>query len=55
MTEYLVTWQIEIDANTPEQAAKKARAIQVDPDNQADHFEVTNEEGVTVEVSALQD
>ena len=41
MTEYLVSWLINIDANTPEEAAAKAREIQLDPHSMATIFDVT--------------
>jgi hypothetical protein len=40
MTQYLVVWEIELDAESPEDAAKQAREIQLDPANIADHFTV---------------
>jgi hypothetical protein len=33
MDEYLVTWRIELSANSPEDAARQAREIQLDPDS----------------------
>ena len=42
--DYLVEWHINIEAESPEQAANLARVIQLDPDNQANHFYVTAEE-----------
>ena len=40
MKEYLVTWQIEITADTPEDAAREAFMIHRDPDSMATVFEV---------------
>lgn len=40
MTQYLVTWEIELDADSPEEAAEVAREIHRDPDSLATHFEV---------------
>ena len=40
MPEYLVTWQIELDADSPREAAERARAIQLDPDAWVGAFEV---------------
>lgn len=37
---YLVRWEIEIDASTPEEAAQKALTIQRDPDSTATVFKV---------------
>ncbi len=40
MTSYLVTWHIEVDAETPREAAREALAIQRDHDSIATSFEV---------------
>lgn len=38
---YLVSWTIDVfDADSPEEAAWKARVIQLNPDNQATCFEM---------------
>lgn len=42
MNEYTVTWAIDIDADTPEEAAKEAMAIQRDPDSIATVFMVSD-------------
>lgn len=49
---YLVKWEIEVDAESPVEAAKKALAIQRDPDSMATVFEVQDgwREGMRVEV-----
>ena len=39
MKEYLITWQIEIEADTPEEAVKEALKIQRDPKSTAVIFE----------------
>ena len=49
--EYFVEWSILLKASSPEEAAKKARAIQRDPESRANHFEVTDETGGMVEVN----
>lgn len=41
---YLVTWQINIDATTPEEAADLAREIQQDPRNTATFYQVKDTE-----------
>ena len=51
--EYLVEWKIEIDADSPEEAARLARAIQLDPQNDADHFTVYDDHDEPIEVNAL--
>lgn len=50
MPEYLVQWEIELSAESPEDAAAKALEIQRDPDSTATVFDVTNEDGKTVRV-----
>ena len=40
MPEFTVIWEIDIEAETHEEAARKARAIQLDPASVADVFEV---------------
>ena len=52
MVMYDVTWRIELDAEGPDDAAKKAREIQLDPDSLATVFEVRdeNDNGFTVDV-----
>ncbi|HEV3458099.1 MAG TPA: hypothetical protein VHG32_16150 [Thermoanaerobaculia bacterium] len=42
MPTYLVTWRIDIEADTPEEAALAALAIQRKPDSTAVVFEVTD-------------
>lgn len=44
MKEYLVEWHISIDADSPEEAARQAREIQLDPANTANHFYVYQED-----------
>ena len=45
MTEYLVTWQIFVEARSPEEAARGALAAQRDPDSTATCFEVRDDRG----------
>lgn len=40
MPDYLVTWKIDIDAASPEEAAKRAFEIQRNPESIAKCFEV---------------
>jgi hypothetical protein len=40
MSEYLVRWEIEVEANSPEEAAQEALEIQRDPFHEATAFEV---------------
>lgn len=39
---YLVRWEIDIDADSPREAAEMARAIQQNRDNGATYYEVTD-------------
>lgn len=41
MTEYEVVWVINVDADTPEEAALKAQMLQRDPNSLATCYEVT--------------
>ena len=45
MTEYLVTWQIFVEAFTPQEAARTALAAQRDVDSEATCFHVRDEAG----------
>ena len=45
MTEYLVTWQIFVEARTPEEAARGALAAQRDIESTATSFDVRDEAG----------
>ena len=40
MAQYLVTWEIDIDADNPEEAALIAKEIQIDPGSEAVFFTV---------------
>lgn len=51
---YLVTWEIDIDADSPKEAAEKARHIQLDPESMATVFEVFAD-GTRVRVDLLED
>lgn len=45
MAEYLVTWTIEVDADSAEEAAQLARKIHLDPDSLATLFHVRGSNG----------
>ena len=49
--ELRVSWHIDVDADSPEEAAKLAREIQLDPNSLATYFTVTSEEDATKEVN----
>lgn len=50
MPEYLVQWEINISAESPEAAAAKALEIQRDPNSIATVFDVTDEDGRTARI-----
>lgn len=45
MAEYRVEWAVDIEADTPEEAARQALAIQRDPESTATFFTVTDDSG----------
>ena len=45
MKGYTLYWKIEIDADSPREAARRARDIQLDPNNTATVFEVFEHDG----------
>lgn len=47
---YKVFWEIGIDADTPVEAARKALAVQRDPESIATVFDVINKRGKRVRV-----
>lgn len=47
MPEYHVTWEIDLEADSPREAADHALAIQRDPDSTATVFDVTDGIGTT--------
>ncbi len=50
-----VQWAIDLDANSPEEADKKAREIQLDPESTATVFKVTDEKTGEVKEVDLDD
>jgi hypothetical protein len=42
MAQYRIIWSIDIEADSPEQAAHQARQYQLDPDSTATVFAVTD-------------
>jgi hypothetical protein len=48
--EYLVRWEINLDATSPEQAAREALEIQRDPGSTATFFEVQNHKGKSCQI-----
>lgn len=55
MPEYQVTWTVELNADSPEEAAKLAREWQLDPNNEASCFVVKDPQGNEIWVDALED
>lgn len=57
MKSYRVVWEIDLDADSPQEAAAQALAIQKDtyPGTLADHFSVWDEDGNRTEVDAGRD
>lgn len=54
MPTYHVTWLIEVDADTPVEAAREARRIQLDPSNEATSFMIwdyTNDKDIEVDLA----
>ncbi len=47
MNHYCISWTIDLEAETPEEAAEKALKIQRDPESIATVFEVTDDTGTT--------
>lgn len=53
-TTYRVEWSMEIDADSPEEAARKALAIHRDPESVATVFDVYDEAGEVARVDLLE-
>ena len=54
MQTYRVSWEIDIDADSPEEAARKAREIQLRPDSHATVFDLTDESGESARIDLLE-
>jgi len=50
MPEYRVEWVIEVDADTPEDAARRALEMMQDPQSTANVFNVMDKDGIQVEI-----
>lgn len=55
MQNYRVMWEIDIEADSPKDAAQHALLIQQDQDSAALVFSVTNEDGDTIEIDLLEE
>ena len=53
--EYSLVWRIELRADSPADAAKRAHAIHLDPTSEAVSFEVTGPDGVTTFVDLMDE
>ena len=51
---YRVVWEIDIDADTPEDAARQALDIQHDYNSDATVFDVIDESGTKIRIDLLQ-
>jgi hypothetical protein len=54
MTDYLVEWSVEIEADDPTEAARMALEMHRDPASIATVFEVTGDDGLPVVVDLGQ-
>ncbi len=54
MATYKVTWDIEIDADSPREAAEQALKFQRDPNSTATVFSVFDEEGNQTQIDLLE-
>ena len=53
MPEYKIIWGIDVEADTPQDAANESRRTQLDWGNWANHFQVINQEtGEVFEIDA---
>jgi hypothetical protein len=48
MTTYRVMWKIDIDAETPREAAERAHKIMLNPESTATVFEVEEEQDIHI-------
>ena len=55
MNEYLVSWEINVDGNTPREAALAALEIMRDGNHNAVVFDVVDGEGNVTRVDLLED
>ncbi len=55
MTEYHVTWRIDLDADSPREAAQRAQAIQRAAQSTAVVFDVATEGEPSVAIDLLED
>ncbi len=53
--EYHVIWEIDLDAETPKEAAERALEIQRNPDSMAVVFSVCDDDGNLTQVDLMDD
>lgn len=53
MPTYRVLWEIDVDANTLEEAVARTKEIQLDPNSEANFFTVTDEEGKSIQIELI--
>ena len=53
--EYKIVWRIDLEGKTPLEVAKEALKIQQDKGSEANVFEVTDENGNTVQVDLMDE
>jgi len=51
---FKVTWEIEVDAESPKQAAEWALTAQTDPDSLARVFDVESPDGTKTQIDLLE-
>ena len=52
---YNVIWEIQIDADSPREAAEQALTIMRDPKSSAQHFEIIDEDGNGQPIELLEE
>ena len=52
---YSIIWSIDIEAETPRDAAEEALKIHRDPESTATCFEVMDDEGTVINIDLLKD
>ncbi len=55
MNHYFVTWEIDIEAENPREAAEKALEIQRDPESTATCFQVFDEDGEETHIDLMEE
>lgn len=53
MPAYRVIWEIDIDADSPLEAAKQARKYQLDPESTSTIFDITDRAGKQTQIDLM--